>query len=323
MVGIRRQRARTTAATFAPLCLAALLMLTAGCSVRGMALRSLADGLSATGDGFASEADPELVRDAAPFGLKLMESLLAEQPTHPGLLLALTRGFTQYAYAFVETEAVLLEDVDPERSAEQHRRALGLYLRARNYGLRALELRSPGSRAGWKQSPDDAALAFGPSDVPLLYWTAAAWGAAISSGREDPALLADFPAVRALLSRALLLEPDYESGALHEAMISLESLSPLLGGSPERATAHFERALELSEGAKAGPYVTLASGLAVARQDRAGFETLLAAALAVDPDEVPSLRLPNLIAQRRARYLLSRIDHLFFDEPEARERGIP
>ncbi len=297
----------------APLVLAVVL---GGCSARGIAVNAMANAMSASGDGFATENDPELVRDAAPFALKTMESLLAERPEHPGLLLALTRGFTQYGYAFIETEAIPLQDREPREYRRRMERALSMYIRARDYGLRLLEVRRPGVAAALRTDPDSAVVAFGAEDVPALYWTAAAWGAAIGSGLDDPALIADFPAVRALLRRGLALDPDFEDGALHEAMITMESVSPLMGGSPDRAREHFERAVELADGRKAGPYVSLASGLAVAEQDRREFERLLRKALAVDPDAAPRLRLANLIAQRRARYLLDRADHLFYEDPE-------
>lgn len=289
-----------------------VITLLTGCSIRGMALSAVADGLSGGGDTFASDPDPELVRDAVPFALKTYESLLTELPEHRGLLLASARGFTQYAYAFVETDALLLQDTDPPAARAELLRARHLYLRARDYGLRALELERSGTTEGLRRSPEAAAGRFGPEHVELMYWTAAAWGAAISSGMDDPALVVDFPAVRALLERALALDPDWSRGALHEAMISLESVPEVLGGSEERARHHFRRAVELSDGLKAGPYVTLAGGLVVGNQDRAEFEALLASALAVDPDAAPGLRLANLIAQRRARYLLYRADELFF-----------
>lgn len=293
-------------------------VLLAGCSARGLAVNAMANAMSASGDGFATENDPELVRDAAPFALKTMESLLSERPDHQGLLLALTRGFTQYAYAFIETEAIPLEDRDLSAYRTRMDRARRMYVRGRDYGLRLLELRQPGVGAALRSAPDSAVLAFRSEDVPGMYWTAAAWGAAIAASPDDLALVADFPAVRALLVRGLALDPGYDDGALHEAMISLELVSPLMGGSPERAREHFERAVELADGAKAGPYVAL-SRLAVADQDRAEFERLLDAALAVDPDAVLELRLANLIAQRRARYLLDRADYLFYEDPEAPE----
>jgi predicted anti-sigma-YlaC factor YlaD len=36
-------------------------------------------------------------------------------------------------------------------------------------------------------------------------------------------------------------------------------------------------------------------------------------ALAVDPDDLPSYRLQNLIVQRRARYMLDHVDDYFVE----------
>ena len=44
------------------------------------------------------------------------------------------------------------------------------------------------------------------------------------------------------------------------------------------------------------------------------FGTLLESALAIDPDEDESIRLLNIVSQRRARLLLDHIDE-FFDPP--------
>jgi predicted anti-sigma-YlaC factor YlaD len=296
--------------------LATLLLLApllGGCSVRGMALSAVANGLSGTGSAFASDDDPELIRAATPFALKTFEALLEERPNHPGLLLAAARGFTQYSYAFIETDALLLQDEDPTRSREGFIRARRMYLRARDYGLRGLEASRPGIAARLRSNPE-AAGSLGPEHVELMYWTAAAWGAAIALGMDDPALIADFPVVQSLVRRAADLDPDWDDGALHELLVSLESVPELMGGSEARARGHFARAVELAGGRKAGPYVSLASGLAVARQDRQEFESLLAKALAVDPDAEPSQRLGNLIAQKRARHLLARADRLFLDD---------
>ena len=86
--------------------------LAGGCSVRKMAVNKLGNALAESGTTFASDDDPELVKAAVPFALKLMESLLAESPEHEGLLFATSSGFTQYAYAFVQQEADELEERD-------------------------------------------------------------------------------------------------------------------------------------------------------------------------------------------------------------------
>jgi predicted anti-sigma-YlaC factor YlaD len=291
-----------------------LVPLGTACSIRGMAVNSVANAMAASGDNFSSDNDPEFIRSAVPFGLKTMEALLQEKPEHAGLLLALTSGFTQYAYAFIETDALLLEDEDPERARAERARALRMYLRARDYGLRGLELRQPGVTSALMLNPDSAVGGFTREDVPQLYWTGAAWGAAVSIGMRDPALLADYPAVRALFRRAYALDPDWDEGALHEGLIALESVPEPMGGSRARAREHFEHAIRLSGGNKAGPYVSLATGVVVAEQNRREFEELLQAALAVDPDAEPRHRLANLIMQRRARHFLDRADYLFFEE---------
>jgi hypothetical protein len=69
-----------------PLVLAAAL--TTGCSVKKLAINKLGDSLASGGTTFASDDDPDLVGEALPFSLKLMESLLAETPRHRGLLFA-------------------------------------------------------------------------------------------------------------------------------------------------------------------------------------------------------------------------------------------
>jgi predicted anti-sigma-YlaC factor YlaD len=51
----------------------------------------------------------------------------------------------------------------------------------------------------------------------------------------------------------------------------------------------------------------------VSRQDKQEFQALLEQALAVDVSKPTDYRLANLLAQRRARWLLSRTDELFVE----------
>ena len=53
--------------------LAALLLALSGCSVRQLALDNIGDALAQGGGAFSSDDDPELIRAAAPFSLKLIE----------------------------------------------------------------------------------------------------------------------------------------------------------------------------------------------------------------------------------------------------------
>src|SRR3954469_11340912 len=97
-----------TSFTRSVLATVAVLALHPGCSLKTMAVKTVANTLSAPGDTFTRDDDPELIRAALPFGLKTFESLLQSVPRHEPLLLATCSGFTSYAYAFVETDAEML-----------------------------------------------------------------------------------------------------------------------------------------------------------------------------------------------------------------------
>ncbi|HEX5214882.1 MAG TPA: TRAP transporter TatT component family protein [Vicinamibacterales bacterium] len=283
-----------------------------GCSLKTMAVKTVANTLSDTGDVFTRDDDPELIKSAIPFGLKLNESLLESVPTHVPLLISTCGGFTQYGYAFVEAEADILGEAKHDDAKAARERALKLYLRAKGYCFRGLEARfGKGTTDKLLQDPKAALAKAKKEDVPLLYWTAAAWGSAIALGIDRPDLVIDMPSVRDLADKALALDEAWSRGAIHELFISLDSLPEALGGSPEKARAHFARALELQRGLSPSPYVALALGVSVPAQNRAEYEQLLKDALAIDPEKDPSNRLVTLVTQRRARALLEQIDTKF------------
>lgn len=315
----RRRRAVSGPAARALMVLltvSALALPLGSCSVRKFVVKGVANSLTEGPDVFGTDEDPELVRDALPFGLKTMESLLAVVPTHQGLLLTLCKGYTTYAYAFVQSEGDLLVNSDYAKAQALHTRALHMDLRARAYGLRGLEARYRGITDQLRLDPATAVARIQKRDVPMLYWTAAAWGSAISLGKDQPELLADLPAIRALIDRGLQLDEGYEGGALHEAMIVLDALPEAMGGSESRARGHFARAVELSHDGRPGPYVTLAQSVCVLRQDRAEFRTLLEKALTFDPDHDPPNRLATIVTQRKARALLDHQDEFFVDDSD-------
>jgi predicted anti-sigma-YlaC factor YlaD len=289
-----------------------------GCSLlRRPALDEAANAVAGSGTTFASDEDPDLVKAAAPFSLKLIESLLAENPEHQGLLSAAASGFTQYAFAFVHQEADELEARDLAAAEALRARARRLYLRAHTYGLRGLEVNHPGFPNALLADPRAAVLAATRADVPLLYWTAIAWAAAISLSKDNPELVAQIPAMEALMYRALELDESYGHGAIHTFLVAYEMSRQGAPGDPvARARAHFERAMALSGGKDAAPLVALAEAVTVKQQDVKEFESLLDRALAVNPDASPETRLRNLIMQRRARWLLSRKTDLFLIEDE-------
>lgn len=301
-------------------------ILSAGCSLKTYAINKVGDALASGDSVYESDDDIELVGQALPFALKLTESLIAQSPDHPGLLLTACRGFVLYSYAYVQTEAELLQETDLDRARALRLRARRLYLRGLRYGVHALELSHPGIEQKLLTDPAGAVAAISSKhkarDVPLLYWTAASLGLAISVSRDDAALLARLPEVEAMLDRALTLDEGWDAGALHEFKVIFAGAS--IGSAPDSDVieTHYRRALALSQGRSAGLFVAYAEAVALPAQNKGEFRDLIRRALAVDPDRQPNDRLATLITQRRARWLLERIDELFLaDDSTARREG--
>jgi predicted anti-sigma-YlaC factor YlaD len=285
--------------------------LVAGCSVKKMAINTVGNALAEGNSVYATDDDPELVREAVPFGLKLVESLLTQSPKHQGLLLSAASGFTSYGYAFVQQEADYVEADDLDRATAMRARARKLYLRARDYGLRGLEVDLPDFRNRLQKDKDAAVAKATKRHVALLYWTANAWGAAISISTNDSTLTADQSLVEALMRRALALDEGYEAGAIHDFFIVWEGGRTSIGGSIDKARQHLARARELSKGRRVSPIVGFAETVSVGTQNQKEFEQLLKEAMAFDVDSAPEFRVANILAQRRARWLLNRTGELF------------
>jgi len=268
---------------------------------------------SGGGTVFSGDDDPELIADALPFALKVYESLLQSTPDNSELLLATGRTFIMYANAFVDTPAAMMADEDFEQSSKMKMRAKRLYLRGRNYILKALAIRHDQFSSFIAAESDETVLEkMEIDDVPYLYWAAAGWMAAFSADPFDMRLTVSRPKALALMERAYELDEIFQKGAIHEFFISYYGALPAsLGGSKEKAIFHFNRALELSGGLNAGPYVALAGSIAVNEQNVEDFINLLNKALAIDPDSNPENRLANILSMRKARWMLDHIEDYF------------
>ena len=224
----------------------ALALGATGCSIKRFAVNKVGNALADSGTTFASDDDPELVKAAAPFSLKLMESLLAETPRHEGLLLGTSSGFTQFAFAFVQQDADFIEEQDFDRAKEMRVRAKKLYLRALEYGLRSIETEFPGFRDQLRKDPDAALAKMTKKHVPRLYWTGASWAAAFAINKADADLAADQTLIEKMMQRALALDEAWNMGAVHDFFISWEAggnfvagTRPVNGVRPGLARTHY------------------------------------------------------------------------------------
>jgi predicted anti-sigma-YlaC factor YlaD len=119
--------------------------------------------------------------------------------------------------------------------------------------------------------------------------------------------------------RVAELDESFNHGAVPEFLITLEA-SHTGVKADERQKAmrrHFNRAIELSGGKRVGTYVSFAENVDIPAQNLIEFQEMLDRALAIDVDADPGNRLANLVAQRRARWLLAHTKDLFVDAGSA------
>lgn len=275
------------------------------CSPRQLVLGSLADELASPALG--SENDLILLRDAAPFHLKLSETVLQQQPGHLALATSVAAGFTQYAYAFPAFEADKIEALDAKGAEVLRRRAARLYERAHRHAMKALELQHPGFAA--RLADPSARWQIDPAELGLAYWAAASWGGWISLSKDDPEIVADLPLAVRLAEAAWKTDPAWGQGALSGLMGSFEAARP--GGSAARALAYFDQALSYSAGQSCAALLGKAEGHALPGGDRPMFEGLLKQALAIKEASGSPLAVSNEVMRQRAAWLLSKADDLF------------
>ena len=276
-----------------PIVMSSLLL---GCSsLMTSATTRMAGNLSTA---ILNQDDPETVRAGAPAYLLLVDSLITETPDNAATLATGAKLYSAYASAFVS---------EPQRAKRLARKAL-------DYAKRALCLQQAELCDAYRESFDK----FKPvleqtrrDDVPMLYVFASAWASWMQASGSDWGAIADLPKVTAILQRIVELDETYEQGGAHLYLGVLNTqLPPSLGGKPELAKQHFERAIVLSKGQHLMVKVLYARHYARLLYLRELHDRLLHEVLAADP-VVPGLTLMNTLAQQEARELLASADDYF------------
>lgn len=289
---------------FAALVLLAAASLLSACVPRQLLVNEAANALSAQGQ--AEEEDMGLAREASAFYLKLSESLLRQSPGHLALAESVASGLTQYAYAFVASDAERLMGTNAKAAHQQNERARRLYGRAHRHAMAALTASRPDFKTALMSSDPARWPALKPEQVGVAYWAAASWGAYIALSKDDPDAVADLPLAMRLAELAWHTSPDFGHGALASLMGQFEAARA--GGSQAKALAYFDQAIAAGGAHNAGPYVAKAEAIAQPAGDRAAFEALLKQALSVSAQRTD---LANQVMRQRAQWLLDMADDLF------------
>ena len=276
----------------------ALLIISAltGCaSLFSSATSEMADNISLA---ISNQDDPATVRDGAPAYLIMIDGLIEGDPQNQSLLLAGARLYGSYTAAFIEDEP----------------RAQRLANKALSYARRALciEVVEVCTASDSKFDQFEASLAgTGKSELKTLYSFAAAWASWIQVNSRDWNAVADLPKVTALFERCLVIDENYDGGGAHVYLGVIKSLLPAaLGGKPELARVHFERAIEISEGHNLMISVLMAKHYARNVFDQELHDELLTAVIEA-PAAYPGNTLVNTLAKLEAEQLLAESEDFF------------
>jgi predicted anti-sigma-YlaC factor YlaD len=302
------------------------MVLSSNCSIKKMALKQVANTLTAPSGGnvFTRDNDPELVGDALPFTIKLYETLMESLPNHPGLKLQTGSLYIMYANAFLQNPADMMTDDEMAKEEFLLKRAKNLYLRGRDIILEAVTKKYPGFLKEVNADQFERALSpMKKEDVPFLYWAAAGWLGAFAIDPFDMKLGMTVPRAAAIMNRVLQLDPDYGNGAIHDFyVLYYGSMPDYMGGDFEKAREHYRKAVEASGGKNTSPYLSLATTVAVKEQNVTEFKALLQKVLDINPDDDPDNRLLNTLNQRKARWLSEHVEDFFLEAGDEDDTGI-
>ena len=273
-----------------------LLSFLIGCaSMVSSATTRMADNISLA---ILNQDDPETVRDGAPAYLLMIDGLIEGDPDNTKLLLAGSRLYGSYTSAFIEDE------VRAQRLAGKSLLYARTALCQRNTEV-CENIDSKLDRFG------DALAATGKSRLDSLYDFGVAWASWIQINAGDWNAVADLSKVEALFERCIVLDETHDGGGAHVYLGVIKSLLPAaLGGKPELARQHFERALEISGGENLMIKVLMAKHYARNVFDQELHDSLLASVDAADADH-PGYTLINSLAKLEAVKLLAESEEFF------------
>jgi len=299
-----------------------LLLVLSACSPRKMAVHEMA-GMVETGmTALEQDDDLEMLEQALPANIKLLEIFLASNPEDTHLLTVLARSYGSYNFMLLEPkfEEAQFRASSPDANEALETEALHLkqkvsryYQKGASYALKALEIRHPGCRPALKKvdTIEPFMQRLGNKDVSSIFWYGFNLAAWINLNRDSVQAIAQAHIAEKCMRRVVELQPDYFNGSAHLVLMAYyASRSPMMGGNLDAARLHYDALKQL-----AGDGFLMAD-LFYARyylhqvQDRQSCETILEAIDSAS-NQKSDYPLFNKVAGYRAHIYLAALDELF------------
>jgi hypothetical protein len=271
-----------------------LLSITACGQFIANAKQEFAEDLSAT---IMEFNDPETIKKGVPTYLILISSMIKGDPDNPDLLESGAQLYGAYASSFTDSGA--------------SKRALAN--RAFEYASHAICIRD-------EKLCDVKSLSYFEFEKRLaavdktqaesLFIFVSSWAGVIEANSSDWNAIAELPRVKAGIQRVLEIDETISNGNAHLYMAVMESLlPPALGGKPELAKKHFERAIEISNGENLMAKVLYAEKYARMLFDRELHDELLQQVIDADIGSSDQILINTLAKQKAVELLLDGDDY--------------
>lgn len=272
-----------------------VLSITACGQLISNAKKEFADDLSAT---ILEFDDPETIKKGVPAYLILISSMIKGDPESPDLLESGAQLYGAYASGF--------SDNDKSKKA--------LTNRAFNYASRAICIRNTDFCEVKNISYfefEKRLTSVEKSQAKYLLIFISSWAGDIEANSSDWNAVAELPKVKAGLQHVIEIDETVSNGNAHLYMAVMESLlPPTLGGKPDIAKNHFDRAIEISNGENLMAKVLYAEKYARMLFDRDLHDQLLQQV--IDAESGPKEQiLINALAKQKAAELLSNAEDYF------------
>jgi tetratricopeptide (TPR) repeat protein len=244
--------------------------------------------------------DPKQMLQAMPAMIVQSDMFIEMAPNDPQLLLSASELNAGYA--------LLIKETDKKRSAKY-------YKKAKEYALRILKRNYNFNRTFNKSDEKyaKALLNFEKEDVPALFaLLTSTLGWITTSASDNAYALLDVPKAAALMERILILDDTYKFGGAHAVVGTYNAArAVMIGGNPEKAKLHFDKAFQISERKFLLWLVYYAQYYAFRIQDRELFVKTLNEVISAPDNLLPEQNLANEIAKFKAVALLKTVDEQF------------
>ncbi len=217
-----------------------------------------------------------------------------------------------YGFGVLIEEGDRLLDLNYMEGMKKYKKANEIFLGARDYQTKLILRKYPNFKS-WLNNEED--IAFNKDDISDLYWLAAAIGGTIKSSRGNPIELIQLPNVGRLLRKTIQLDPGWGKGSLYSAMMSYNSSRLDIGSTvlKDSVDYYFKKAIEYSDSLDASVFVSYAESIHKPFQQKKEYLNKLNLVLNMETKPNSMYELSNLIAKRRAKWLISKTDDYFLE----------